>query len=223
MRRLLFTTLTLLCLLFGATGDAHAEPLVAVAARLGNPQQFVFQFDSLQPQTFNTTQTITGLQQENEQIRDIDYRPSNGLLYAITTASRIYTIDPATGSATFVSAIGVPLSGNSINIDFNPVTGELRVVTSSRQNLRVNVDTGETIVDGTLSYAPGDPNFGLSPTIRGAAYTNNYEGATETTLYDIEGRGVSVLVTQNPPNDGVLNTVGSLWIAADRCLSERRV
>ena len=47
----------------------------------------------------------------------------------------------------------------------------------------------------------------------GAAYTNNMAGATATMLYVVDA-GRDVLALQNPPNDGVLNTVGALGVDA---------
>ena len=44
-----------------------------------------------------------------------------------------------------------------------------------------------------------------------AAYTNSVAGATSTTLYVLGGTQ-NVLATQNPPNEGVLNTVGPLGL-----------
>ena len=43
----------------------------------------------------------------------------------------------------------------------------------------------------------------------GSAYTNNFVGALTTTLYDIDS-SLDILVIQNPPNNGSLNTVGAL-------------
>nr|MBA2339806.1 DUF4394 domain-containing protein [Pyrinomonadaceae bacterium] len=80
-------------------------------------------------------------------------------------------------------------------------------VSNLRQNLRVEVATGATLVDGTLTPAvivsPLDPNIGA------AAYTNNFAGATSTTLYDIDFFR-DRLVIQNPPNSGTLIRVGEL-------------
>jgi hypothetical protein len=47
--------------------------------------------------------------------------------------------------------------------------------------------------------------------VTAAGYTNNVAGTTTTTLYDID-TARDVLVIQNPPNAGTLNTVGSLGI-----------
>jgi hypothetical protein len=86
-------------------------------------------------------------------------------------------------------------------------------VSDSGQNLRAHPDTGAVaFVDTSLAYAMGDPSFGTAPDVTGAAYTNSdTDPATGTTLYDID-EATGSLVTQNPPNDGVLNTVGSLGI-----------
>ena len=87
----------------------------------------------------------------------------------------------------------------------------LRVNSDAGQNLRVNPDTGAIAgVDGALKYAANDQNAGKTPGVAGAAYTNpDIDPATATTLYDIDA-ALDTLVIQNSPNDGVLNTVGSL-------------
>ncbi|TBR16467.1 MAG: DUF4394 domain-containing protein, partial [Chitinophagaceae bacterium] len=87
----------------------------------------------------------------------------------------------------------------------------LRVVSDAEQNLRINVATGATTVDGSLAYAAGDVAAGSNPGVAAAAYTNSVAGTTTTTLYDIDTTR-DALVRQAPPNDGVLNTVGSLGI-----------
>ncbi len=69
------------------------------------------------------------------------------------------------------------------------------------QNLRINVNTGAVTTDGNLN--PGDPS------VTGAAYTNNFAGATSTTLYVIDSAS-DTLQIQNPPNNGTFVTVGSL-------------
>jgi hypothetical protein len=76
--------------------------------------------------------------------------------------------------------------------------------------LRINPNDGTlTSEDVQLAYAAGDPNFGVDPDIVGSAYTNNFAGALSTVLFGIESNR-NLLVIQNPPNNGTLNTVGSL-------------
>jgi len=144
----------------------------------------------------------------------IDVRPTGpkaGGLYGITTKGEIYLIDPRDGSAELVSTSSVALVGSSFGVDFNPVVDRLRVVSSADQNLRINVDTGEALVDGNISYAAGDRNAGRNPAATGAGYVFAPFGGdpTTTTLYDVEAQR-DVLTTQAPPNVGTLNTIGSL-------------
>ncbi len=145
----------------------------------------------------------------------IDVRPATGAIYGITTANNIYTIDPDTGMATFESMLNIPFEGGTISgFDFNPVADRLRLVGDNDQDFRINVDTGEVIVDGTLAFAEDDMSAGVNPNITAAAYTNSFAGTTTTQLYDIDTL-LNDLVLQDPPNDGTLVTIGDLGINFD--------
>jgi hypothetical protein len=142
----------------------------------------------------------------------IDVRPADGQLYGLTTANNIYTIDPSSGEATLVSTLSVPFGGGVVSgFDFNPVPDRLRLVGDNDQNFRINVDTGEVIIDGTLAFVDGDANAGVNPNITASAYTNAFDGATSTALYNIDAL-LNKLVLQNPPNDGGLVTIGELGV-----------
>lgn len=149
----------------------------------------------------------------NGQLIGIDVRPRGRTLWGLSDTQGLYQINLATGVATRVSSLSQPLSGSNIGIDFNPTVDRLRLV-SGVTNLRVNVDNGAAISDTNLRYAQGDINRGRTPNIIGVAYNNNTDGVNVTTLYglDLVNANVSILVTINPPNDGVLNTVGVLNI-----------
>ena len=170
-------------------------------------------FSSATPGTIDATVAITGLQ-AGETILGIDVRPATLQLYLLGSTSRIYTLDQGTGIATAVgtAAFTPALSGTSFGFDFNPTVDRIRVISDADQNLRLNPDTGTVAAtDTALAYAAGDANAGQNPNAVGAAYTNNVAGATTTVLYDIDS-GRDVLVTQNPPNNGTLNTVGALGV-----------
>jgi hypothetical protein len=142
----------------------------------------------------------------------IDYRPADGLLYGVTSANNIYTIDPTTGAATLVSTLTVAFDGGPRSgVDFNPQSDRLRLVGSNGQNLRAYAGIGAAATDGALAYAPTDPHFGTKPGITAAAYTNSVAGAPFTKTFDIDA-DLDILALQEPPNDGVLVTVGSLGI-----------
>lgn len=170
----------------------------------------LLRFNSGTPGTITSNTPITGLQ-VGETIRGIDFRPATGDLYAVGSTSRLYTIDLMSGAATIVGTnpLTTTLAGTAFGVDFNPVPDRLRIVSDSGQNLRVNPANAVTIVDGTLAYAAGDPNAGATPSIVASAYTNSYPGTTTTTLYNLDS-DLNILVSQNPPNAGTLNTIGAL-------------
>lgn len=143
----------------------------------------------------------------------IDVRPADGMLYAVTADGGIYTVDAKTGQATMKSKLSETLkSGVTVTVDFNPVADRLRVITSDGTSLRVNVDDGKVTVDGSLKFRDGDANAGKTPMVVAGAYTNSANPKpSATALYDIDATTGS-LVSQAPPNDGVLNTIGSLGI-----------
>lgn len=141
-----------------------------------------------------------------ENIVAIDFRPSNGQLYGLGKTSRLYTIDVNTRIATQVSnsQFSPLLSGTSFGFDFNPTSDRIRVVSNTGQNLRLDPNTAAVAaVDANLN--PG------SPSVSAAAYTNNFPGATSTTLYTID-HVTDRLYRQDPPNNGVLTAVGPLGI-----------
>jgi hypothetical protein len=149
----------------------------------------------------------------------LDTRPATGNLYAIGSVGTLYTITlnhPArTAASAFASQALSPLVGDFFGVDFNPVPDRLRVISDQEQNLRINPDNGQTFIDSPLSYAPGDPNAGRNPDAVGAAYENNVAGATDTRLFDIDA-AQDVLALQNPPNAGLLTTIGPLTVDTTR-------
>ncbi|HLL44139.1 MAG TPA: DUF4394 domain-containing protein, partial [Segetibacter sp.] len=94
-------------------------------------------FSTTSPEKVLNSATITGLQ-NGEKILAIDFRPATGQLYGVGSTSRIYVIDPKTGTARAVSGQSpnptpaVPasftpaLSGNIVGFDFNPTVDRIR-------------------------------------------------------------------------------------------------
>lgn len=182
----------------------HAAPLIGLVGT-----STLIGFDSAAPGTVTSTLSVSGL--NGEGLSGIDFRPSNGQLYALGALGGLYTINTATGAATAIGP-GVPVGTGSVGIAFNPVPDALRVVTSDDLNLRVNPNTGTTTIDAPLAYAAGDANAGVNPTVTAAAYTNQVPGTvTSTMLYGIDA-GTRSLVLQNPPNNGTLTTIGLLGL-----------
>lgn len=169
-------------------------------------------FNSSRPNTILGSVAITGLQ-GGENVLGIDFRPATGQLFALGSTSRIYRVDTTTGAATSVGTLTTPILGTNFGFDFNPVPDRIRITSDMEQNLRANPNDGTNLVDTILAYAVGDPNTGANPNVVASGYTNSFGGATATTLYNIDSN-LDILVTQNPPNAGTLNTIGSLGVNA---------
>lgn len=176
--------------------------------------------DAAVPQKVASSVAITGLNQ-GESIVGIDVRPATGVLYGLSDGARLFTIDPASGVATLVSALTADpadvtapysgLVGTSFAIDFNPVADRLRVLSNLEQNLRINPANAFVTTDTTLDYATGDVNDTADPNIATIAYTPNVGGVT--TLFGIDDTTFRV-VTINPPNNGTLISGAAFGAAA---------
>lgn len=193
--------------LFGLAIAGQASALAVYGVTSANS---LVSFDTATPGTINSTVAVSGLN-VGASLLGIDFRPANGLLYGVSSDSRLYTINLSSGAATSIgSASAFTLSGASFGFDFNPVPDRIRVTSDADQNLRLNPNNGALgATDTNLAFATADSNAGVNPNIVGSAYTNSFSGATATTLYGIDS-ALDILVTQVPPNAGTLNTVGSL-------------
>ena len=153
----------------------------------------------------NSTVNIRGV----GMILGVDVRPADGMLYGVTSDGDVVTIDIRTGQATKKSKLTEAWKRSAATtFDFNPVADRLRLMSAEGVSWRSNVDDGAVTVDGSHKYKD---MAGKTPRIVAGAYTNSIKGTKATTLYNIDVATGS-LVSQNPPNDGILNTVGSLGI-----------
>lgn len=210
--------------LVGPIGGTDIVRDIAVVTRVEtifavNANNELLSFNSGTPGAI-TTRTITGLQ-GGESVLGIDFRPATGQLFALTNASRVYTLNTTTGAATPVGGapLATPLNGTAYGFDFNPVPDRIRVVSDAEQNLRLNPNNGAIAgVDTPLAYAQGDANAGANPNVVASAYTSNIAGTTTTTLYGIDSERDALVLqgslggTPNSPNGGSLTTVGALTV-----------
>ena len=176
-------------------------------------------FQVTAPGTLTATTAITGLG-IGQTLVGLDSRPNTGQLFALgyaaaTTQAQLYILDVVTGALTTVGAALVLNLGTNtarIGFDFNPTVDRIRVTGSNNSNFRLNPNNGAlAATDGNLAYATTDANAAQTPGVGAVAYTNSYIGATATALYDVDEAN-SRLTTQNPPNNGVLNTVGGVGL-----------
>jgi Domain of unknown function (DUF4394) len=193
-----------------------AAPLAASADRDGDLDVVattadgrLIEFESDDPRDADTIGRIAGLVQDTRLV-GIDYRPATGELIGLGDQGGVYAVSDRTGAATLKSRSTVALSGTSFGTDFNPTVDRLRVIGEGGQNLRVNVDTGMTTVDGSLSTAPPAAATGVT----GAAYTNNdADPDTATTLFDLD-TALDQIAVQSPANSGQLAATGKLGVDA---------
>lgn len=193
-----------------APGFANHQTVTGLTTE--DPSRIV-QFAVGSPGTVTGPTAITGLTAAGDNLIGIDYRPRGGALYAQADNGQLYVIAPPSGAVTTFTATPLDIATDPADadagFDFNPVPDRLRVNNTADENFRINVDTGATIADGPIAFAATDQNAGDDPAIGGAAYANNTDGATATTLFGLEA-GNDALVRQDPPNAGTLNTVGTL-------------
>ncbi len=159
---------------------------------------------------------IKGLN-DGDSLVGIDYRPKDGQLYAIGYLGNIYTINTANTTAEFVKKLKansadttVPFTGitgdkTQIAVNFDPLTDRLRLVGSNGQNLRINVDNGATVTDGTIN--------GADATVTSIAHTNSFPETKSTRLFGIDVKQ-DRLFLQSPANDGTLGTSAALDVDA---------
>jgi hypothetical protein len=183
---------------------AFAAPAIGLT---GDKTLVMFDTDS---RTVSGTMDVSGV----DSLVGIDFRPANNTLIGVTADNVIVTIDTSSGAATELSTMNTPLEigDRPVVVDFNPMADRLRYMTGTT-NHRVNVDTGEVTVDGSLAYEEGDMHNGEAPDIVAAAYINSFGKPEATAMYDIDAT-IGALIRQTSPNDGTLAAIGKLGVEA---------
>jgi hypothetical protein len=196
-----------------AVGLTNANPSTLVTFPVDDP-------GAATPATINFPNVDGGILGPDTNLIGLDHRPRGGALYAQATRGTLYVLTPAAAAGQFnatpvnVTPIVGPFGVNFLSdfgFGFNPVADALRVVEEENLNFRFSPNNGNSLgTDGNLN--PGDPR------IVAADYTNAFDGATSTTLYDIDA-GSDRLYTQGSvggapvsPNTGNLIDVGPLGV-----------
>ena len=172
-------------------------------------------FDSDNPKFIRSSMAITGIS-AGQSIVGIDFRPKNGMLYALgynmaTMEYQLYTISTSTAMATAVNATATAINLGStgmVAFDFNPVADRIRVISRANgMNYRLNPDNGTiAVTDTAVAYIAGDVNVGKMPRIGAVAYTNSYVNAKTTELFGLDD-SLGSYIKINSPNGGTLSTV----------------
>src|SRR5215475_10376764 len=193
---------------FAGQSSGIIMPMTSIYALNANNTIFVLQPGAT---SFNRLGRVTTA---NGNLIGIDFRVSNGLLYAVTDTGSLYTIgltSSGLGAATLVSNLTPRFAGGFQSLmDFNPVLDAIRLIGSNDQNFAVVNSGGNlnaTAAQTALSYMAGDVNAGADPNISAGSYTNNYVGATTTLFYAID-YDLDTLVTIQPATPGGSSATG---------------
>ena len=195
-------------LLTTCTVDVNAETLVAPTTT-----NEIGIIDSTENNTINTNafNDITGTA-VGEIFVGIDLRPSDNMIYDITTANKIYTIDAWTGASAFVADLSqsiIDTANKSYGIDFNPVVdrtanASLRLVSSTGDNYGINVTTGAVSIATPIAAG-----------ITGVAYLN-FDASTpnvapaSTELYYINTATDTLASAPSSFNSPTITTIGTV-------------
>ncbi|MEM7729587.1 MAG: DUF4394 domain-containing protein [Pseudomonadota bacterium] len=153
----------------------------------------------------------------------IAYRPVTGDLLGFADGA-VYTIDPASGALTDLSAAfaddATISDGAMVAFDFNNQIDAVRAVSSSGENLVYfpeGFGDGDERANSVLRftdafYAEGDANAGATPMIFANAYTNAIAGSTaeSTAQYALDAETDALVTLAN--NAGTLETVGPITV-----------
>ncbi len=195
------STFALSLLALGTTAS-FAAPAVGLS---GDTTLVMFDTETLEVSGSMEVSGVDGL-------AGIDVRPADKMLYGVSLAGEIVTIDTATGAATVTHTLSEMLpSFEGAIVDFNPMADRLRLMATDGTNFRVNPADGMVTVDGSLAYEASDMHAGEEPAIVAAAYTNSFGKPEATAMYDIDATIVA-LIQQTAPNDGTLAAIGKLGI-----------
>jgi hypothetical protein len=168
-------------------------------------------FDSSNP-AGATRVAITGLA-AGDRLLGIDLRPSDNQIYGVSLNQGIYTVNPTTGAATWVSSLSSPVANGMLGwgLDFNPVAdyagaASLRLVSSAGSNFAVNVATG---VVGNMANT-------IAPGYTAVAYSNSLPLAggapASTALYYIDSSNDTLAMAPGAFNTPTITTVGALGV-----------
>jgi hypothetical protein len=193
-----------------AAHSAHAADFIGLTT--GNQ---IGMISSANPGAASFT-PISGLA-AGERMLGIDLRPSNNMVYGVSSLNRLYTLNAATGAASFVTALNSAIinTGIAYGIDFNPVAdingaASLRFVSQAGNNYAINASTG----------AVGNLGGVIQSGITAVAYSNSDASKptmapASTTLYYINTATDSLLFAPSAFNAPTLTQVGLLGLGAD--------
>lgn len=158
------------------------------------------------------TGQVTGMQDVDYEgrLHGIDYRPATQQLIAVTEDFEVVSLDAETGAWDLIVVMseGMEIAdGAAVIVDINPVPDALRFM-SGTTNHRINLSTGEVMVDGDLHF---EDSADGTPMVGGTAYSNSFGQPESTSMFNIDTER-SALLQQTAPNDGTNVMIGELGV-----------
>ncbi|QEL14969.1 DUF4394 domain-containing protein [Limnoglobus roseus] len=214
-------------------GSAVAGGLPAIGLNAAGTG--LIRFNTATPATISPTVNVTGVTAGETLVGidfrpatgqlyglGVNATTDKGSLYLVDPQTGVATVVGTAGSVTFVDVDGVtPVdlpdpATTGYGFDFNPTVDRIRVTTDSGLNFRINPITGAPVdgdgtgltttpANGTNTDGPANGLPGGSTGVSGVAYTNNFGGASKTTLYTLDADSDSLFI-QNPANAGTQTT-----------------
>lgn len=221
--------LGVMALLIFSAVFARAEIVYGIAAASSSGTAAATQlwvFDSTNPAGAVLVGNFTGLVATHS-VRSIDFRPSNGVLYAVSSpatgnTAAIYTVNRFTAALTQVGPTFTLGAGGSINndrrleIEWDPTSDTAKILSAApglddagsgqvgrSNNFRFNPATNTLTENTKMAYADSNAGFPFSNVVA-SAYSNNVTTATTTTLFVFDWGAFDTLArlggANGPPN-----------------------
>lgn len=157
---------------------------------------------------------VAGLN-EGSVLLGLDYRPSDGLVYALGNDGQLYTL----GRAGVATPLGAPQDygdlSEGVALDVNPQLDVLRVIaTADGRNFATDPATGLLTEYTRSAYGVAGGDAGITPKVLATAYNNPvspFPAEAVTTQYSLEATRDAYAVQAK--NEGTLTTIGVLDVA----------
>lgn len=211
---------------FGICGGV-ASPETNPEPPTCTPGKTLIRFNASNPSVYSTLPDVTGTATATETVIALDVRPSDNVLFALTSdpeadpstfaTGRLYTLNPVTSLLTPVSTLSEKLTKDRIyGFDFDPVTEQVRIIggeadgdAAEVDNFVVTVATGAVEKEDAPRLQPFD--------ITSAAFSNNNAGATGTTWYGIDSTSdrLFTIDRNTTPDEDPLTNPGRITLVGE--------
>lgn len=172
----------------------------------------IFQFDfSSNPGVATNVVNVTGLVGGDGSTPDafgslfeLAYNPGNGVFYGQDGNANFYSVNVATGQASFISNAFTPM-GFDAGLAYDPFGGNFRFVSDAAENVAIETDGTVTTGNPTV-YATGDANEAATPFFVGLGIDPDFG-----TGFALDSN-LDTLATTIDPNFETFDTVGGLGL-----------